>query len=325
MDSNSSKKILDNLIEYLVEEKDIFEKDSQNIQLFNNFLDFQTNQNLKESKYYIESKKSFETFYLKIKNKNYSKKELEKLNSFVKNNLNNFQYYNFSENEKNDFINLIENNLNYCEETKEKINKCIKYYEDFSSSEDNKNRKILKNLKENVEHDSLEQIEMSFCQFQDIMNGMILRMQKFNEIKHKFIFSQIFIEKLKYKIQKEEIKFNTFIEEIENMKNLLSFSTFDKINVSVLNEMLFLYSNEDSLKNELRNLKEYFNYDSNIEYLEKYLLYKFNKNIFLCVLKGYKIIISLLKLKQTDLYYDLLKIIEIVKDYNNEEINEEKG
>ena len=58
------------------------------------------------------------------------------------------------------------------------------------------------------------------------------------------------------------------------MKNILSPLTITKIDINIFNEFLSLFENEDKLFEEIDNLKNYFNIESDTSIIERFLKYK---------------------------------------------------
>jgi hypothetical protein len=100
------------------------------------------------------------------------------------------------------------------------------------------------------------------------------RAQKYNKMRA-LKTSLIFMNEIENRVDKEDGKIRFLETKINDMRKILSKSTIDEINITIFNDFLSLFSNENELIGEINNLKSYFKYTGDTTIIEKYLTFNF--------------------------------------------------
>ena len=199
--------------------------------------------------------------------------------------------------------------------------------DDFSSTEDIKLKNLI--LSNNIHSETL--VQKFIKSLNDpknkknkcVIDELYERAQKYNKIK-KLKVSAIFLAELENKVEKEDKKFKSLENSINSFKNILSEKTISKVDKKIFTEFLLLFTDNEQINEEIKNIKIYFNFEGNTSIIEKYIFYRFkmvvSKNIFSSSIDT----IELFKVNKTFFYNALIDLIKYIELIENEEksINE---
>ncbi len=157
------------------------------------------------------------------------------------------------------------------------------------------------------------------------LNKIYERAKKF-QIIEQFECGKMFIQIVETKLEKEEIKFEEIISNLNEMKQIFEKETLFQMNEGKFIKFLNLFNNEESFLQELKKLKEFFGIEDkeNDEIIE-YLKFNFRKEITKNIALSYMNTIKILNLKII-VFTNLQNIINRINELesNNKEIDKEK-
>ena len=309
----------DSLIDYVniihffvnyVEDKQIkvehFYKDNNEInelflifRLLSKVVESKKNSNIQQINFFRNSNNAFNQFIQSINDKTINYNELEELNSLIENKNQSFTqkilFFKYEHYKLKKLYNYIKETYLYYKKVINKLKECLEYLENFPSEEDSKKKRII-DKKIMYSGQELKKFENSINEkdFLKALDKLSKRANKYNKMK-KLKLSNIFLDELENRVDKEDKKLIYFENEINQFKKLLSIETINEIDKNIFLKFLSLFRDENELISEIHNLKSYFNFNEDTSIIEQYLSFE---------LKKYKI-------SQT-----LESIIEIVDQFN---------
>ena len=303
-------------------------KITASIRIFNIINKYQEFNELKQDDFYKKSIIGFNKFEKSVQDNNkitFSQlKILEKLinqnNAFF-----NEKLIYFDIEKKNIIINNIKNKYLYFSKKKEKLEQCLKYLEEFSTSEDIKLKSLIIS-KIKYSDKSLQKFEENLKQqnFLKQIDQLFERVKKFNKMKTLKVTS-IFLNELENKIEKEEEKIKYLENRINEAKKILSIVTIKEIDKNLLYEYLSLFQDKESLLNEINNLKFYFNInlDENSSLIENYLFFNLKKSKIQKILNDLINVFKLFNVVRTKFSIKINELIKRIQDLENDDIKAE--
>ena len=331
---------LDNTYSFLLEyfddqiiEIDDFYKNTKEISgIFRIFNYLNQKKEFRYKNFYKNSTKNFDEFLSSFDKNEITFLQLITLKDLVKTSEFNekIKYFDFTEEKKNNFFKEIESKFNNILDIKTKLEACQKYLDLFPSSENSKLKykiamkineiknplnKFIKSIKEKNFFEKLEQL--------------FERSIKYKEIKTLKV-SAIFITELENKVDKEIEKISYLENRINEMRKIFSLSSIKDIDKSIFEEFLFLFENENELKNEISIMEKYFKMTNIDLIIEKYLIYKYKYLKLINTLNNLIAIINQFNLTKTtffekinDLKNKIVELNVLEKDFNENKLDEE--
>ena len=268
------------LLEYfddnIIEIEDFYKTSKDIICIFKIFNFLNIKKEFEKNNFYKNSFKNFNEFINSIKDNGINLIQLKSLVELIKTPEFNEKIDSFNYNEKNktSLFKEIESKFKLIIDKKSKLEKCKKYLDVFPSSEDTKLKNNINLILKELDKPLKKFIKtINESNFSDKIDKLYERALKFDKIKL-LRTSSIFINELENRVDKEKEKMNYLEDKINDMKNILSPLTITKIDINIFNEFLSLFENEDKLFEEIDNLKNYFNIESDTSIIERFLKYK---------------------------------------------------
>ena len=289
--------------------------------------------NLKKSNFYEKSIQGFNQFEYCLESNKISFFQLLQLNNFASKNNEFFKekLLFYKEEQRNKIINIIKTKYIFFNKKIEKLIFCQKYLEELSSSEDIKLKNIIISKIKQSEN-SLEKFDKKLNEknIQKEIDNLYDRAIKYKNMKNLKVTS-IFLNRIENKIEKEEEKIKYLEYNLNEIKNILSLNTIDKVEKNIFNEFLKLFSDKDSLLNEIKNLKSYFIINEDTSNIENYLFYNLQKFRIKKIIEDLNDIFNSFDLIQTDFSKKLKDLKNKIQNFefentflSKEKLNPEK-
>ena len=311
---NTYNFILEYFDDKIIEIDDFYKTSNEITTNFKIFNYLNTKNEFQSTNFYKNSFNNFNEFLNSIKNKDISLSQLNNLNALIKSEEFNSKIdsFNFDKEKKNDLFKEIESNANLITEKILKLEKCKKYLDIFTSSEDTKLKNAL-DLRLKERDKSIKEFLnlINESNFSDKLDKLYERSLKYNKIKT-LKLSIIFFNELENRVDKEEEKMNYLENKINDMKKILSPITVG----NNFDEFLYLFEDEKELLDEINKLKKYFNIDYDTSIIENYLIYKLKYFKFEKTLSNYIGLITQFNLTQTNFFKKIKELSENISELN---------